>query len=509
MSSSSGSTEVERFRAAIVQRLGLWFEESKLARLCEVLERRSGANRVAAQTYLHMLESQDPWHAELRALAQELTVAETYFLRHHDQLRAFADGAVPERLAACAQLRKLSILSAGCASGEEAYSLAMLLQERMHDPATQVVIRAVDINPVVLEKARIGRYSAWALRETPADLQRRWFVQEGREFVLDPAIRALVQFEECNLTAAANELWVSSLYDIVFCRNVMMYFTPEQARTLVARITRALVPGGYLFLGHAETLRGLSQDYLLRHTHGTFYYQRKPAPEYSFDTPGATAASATVADRALDSSWMTAWIGTVHQASQRIQALVENPRQVLAKDAPATEPSAMLRPQFEVALDLLKQERFAAALESMHGLSVQFARDPETLLLKAVLLTHSGQLASAVQVCNELLAIDDLNAGAQYLLALCCEGTGDRQGAVDHHQVAAYLDHCFAMPRLQLGLLARRAGDQVAACRELGQALSLLQREEASRLLLFGGGFSRDALMALCRAELLAAGGKP
>jgi chemotaxis protein methyltransferase CheR len=160
-------------------------------------------------------------------------------------------------------------------------------------------------------------------------------------------------------------------------------------------------------------------------------------------------------------------------------------------------------------MDLLKQERFAEALESMHGLSAQFARDPDTLLLKAVLLTHSGQLASAAQVCNELLAIDDLNAGAQYLLALCCEGTGDRQGAVDHHQVAAYLDHGFAMPRLHLGLLARRAGDQVTACRELGQAVSLLQREEASRLLLFGGGFSRDALVALCRTELLAAGGKP
>jgi chemotaxis protein methyltransferase CheR len=197
---------------------------------------------------------------------------------------------------------------------------------------------------------------------------------------------------------------------------------------------------------------------------------------------------------------------SVERASQRIEALADladqpKPRRV---GVAGSEP----RPQLEAALELLKQERFTAALESMRTPSGLLARDPETLLLQAVLLTHSGQLENAAQACKDLLAIDDLNAGAQYLLALCCEGVGDKRGAVDHHQVAAYLDHCFAMPRLHLGLLARRAGDRETARRELGQALSLLQREEASRLLLFGGGFSREALVVLCRTELLAAGGR-
>jgi len=92
---------------------------------------------------------------------------------------------------------------------------------------------------------------------------------------------------------------------------------------------------------------------------------------------------------------------------------------------------------------------------------------------------------------------------------LCREGAGDGPGATEHDQVATYLDPAFAMPRFHLGLLARRSGHHEAARRELALALSLLRREDASRILLFGGGFGRGALVALCRAELVACGGTP
>ena len=131
------------------------------------------------------------------------------------------------------------------------------------------------------------------------------------------------------------------------------------------------------------------------------------------------------------------------------------------------------------------------------------------ILLRAVLLTHGGDLAAAERLCAEVLKIDQMSAGAHYLTALCREDAGDRAGATDHDQVAAYLDPVFAMPRLHLGLLARRTGERDRARRELGEALVLLQREDASRLLLFAGGFGREGLIALCRAELASCGGTP
>jgi chemotaxis protein methyltransferase CheR len=157
----------------------------------------------------------------------------------------------------------------------------------------------------------------------------------------------------------------------------------------------------------------------------------------------------------------------------------------------------------------LREERFTEALEMMQRFPPESGRDPDVLLLSAALQTHRGRLTEAEAVCQRLLDVDELSAGAHYLLALCREGAGDRTSAVYHDQVAIYLDPGFAMPHLHLGLLARRAGDRAAAQRELGQALLLLQREEGSRLLLFGGGFGRDTLVALCRTELVACGGTP
>jgi chemotaxis protein methyltransferase CheR len=130
------------------------------------------------------------------------------------------------------------------------------------------------------------------------------------------------------------------------------------------------------------------------------------------------------------------------------------------------------------------------------------------LLLEATLLAHSGQSVAAEKTCHRLLAMDELNAGAHYILALCQETKDERTDAIEHDRIAIYLDPAFAMPRLHLGLLARRINDRDLARRELGQALILLQREDASRVLLFGGGFGRDALIALCESALRDCGGR-
>jgi chemotaxis protein methyltransferase CheR len=125
------------------------------------------------------------------------------------------------------------------------------------------------------------------------------------------------------------------------------------------------------------------------------------------------------------------------------------------------------------------------------------AHDPDALLLEAVLLAHDGDFAAAMAVCTRLLAIDELNAGAHYVLALCHE-RHDRERAAYHDQIAAYLDPTFAMPRVHLGLMLQRSGDGEAAYKELQCARALLEREDSARLVMFGGGFGRAALLALC-----------
>jgi chemotaxis protein methyltransferase CheR len=501
------ATEPERFRDWIADRLGLNFDDTKLEFLADVLVRRANKKRLALRPYVDRLRGPDI-DAEFQALVGELTVPETYFFRHIDQLHAFADVALPEAQTRRGPLRTLRVLSAGCASGEEPYSLAMLVRECGVGAGWNVAIRALDVNPTMLAKAALGVYSAWALRETPATSQRRWFKSAGKEFVLEESIRAAVTFQEVNLVQEAGEaeLWAPQSYDVIFCRNVLMYFTADCAWALIGRLTHSLTPGGHLFLGHAETLRGLSTDYHLCHTHGTFYYQRKDVqldPDRSWDSAVATVP-------ALDSTWAKSWVRTIQDASDRIQILTERPvAGASPRGGDVSSSEVHTGTQLQLVMELLEKERFSDALDLLGRLPTESERDPDVLLLRAALLTHSGQLRAAENVSAQLLERDELNAGAHYLLALCRESAGDRQGALDHDGAAVSLDPGFAMPRVHLGLMARRAGDSEGARRELAQALLLLEREESSRLQLFAGGFTRDALIALCRAELVSAGGMP
>jgi chemotaxis protein methyltransferase CheR len=488
-------SNVERFRAAIIAQIGLQFDDAKLGFLQEVLQRRLDKLGRSGDAYLAGLE-QTPSPREITTLAQDLTVGETYFFRNKEQFRALAEAVLPQRLRRQPR-RKLRLLSAGCASGEEAYSMAIVARETL-DPACEVMIRAVDINLAALEKARRARYSSWALRETSPDIQRRWFREAGRELVLAEELTAAVAFDNANLASDDPELWRAGTYDAIFCRNVLMYFAPEQMRAVIARIAQSLAPGGFLFLGHAETLRGVSDAFHLRHTHDTFYYELKERGELTQPVPQQWITPAAAPAAGL------AWFEAIREASERVAALLSAP----PADAPAPAQPSPRAFDLAPALDHLRNERFSEALDHVHAGPQTAEKDPNVLLLKATLFAHSGQLAAAEDACHRLLLIDELNAGAHYVLALCREHAGERDRASEHDRFATYLDPAFAMPRLHLGLIAKRGGDRATARRQLTQALELLKREDASRLLLFGGGFSREALMAVCQSALRECGGR-
>jgi chemotaxis protein methyltransferase CheR len=490
---------VERFRSALGMRLGLSFDDGRLGELLALLRARVGS----ADPIEYLCRFEAGSRDEVRVLARELTVGETYFCRNQPQLDAFR--AI---VAGLPVGTRVSVLSAGCASGEEPYSLSMVLKETLRPGGAEPSVLGIDVNPAALERARTARYTSWSLRETPPDTRARWFTQDARDFVLKDMIRTSVRFAEANLALDDAELFARGAYDVIFCRNVIMYFTPEKCQEIVQRLTRALSPGGYLFLGHAETLRGLSHDFHLCHSHGAFYYQKKTREELAGSPrpPAATAFS----ERAFGEpslvapvtpSGSTSWFDDIERSAERVRALSET-------RSSGTAASLAVGRDLARPLDLLHREQYARALELVRSEPEQ-ENDPERLLLESVLLSHAGKLADAEHTCRRLLALDELNGPAHYVLALCYAGAEKSELAIHHLRVAAYLTPDFSMPRLQLGLILRRAGQLQAARRELSEARSLLEREDGSRLLLFGGGFGRAALLELCTAELDALRGAP
>jgi chemotaxis protein methyltransferase CheR len=510
--------DVEQFCSLVAQRMGLNFDDSKHDFVEDVLRRRMESVRCPHFSSYSQFITSSP--EELLAVAEQLTVCETYFFRYWEHFRAFAEVVVPNRVRERERYRNLRILSAGCASGEEAYSLAILIRDELPELASwNITIHGIDINQLSLAKAAQAKYSTWSLRDTPAHFRLKYFRNEGRDLVLDATTRSMVTFEKRNLVDEDPLLWQRDAFDVVFCRNVTMYFTMEAARSAIERIARSLTSGGFLFLGHAETLRGISPDFQLRHTHETFYYQRRDPSEVRGSEALVQASSANGSLHARIPALIEpsdSWFDIIRRASERITNLTNGESSQAAgapKDPGVQPPKPAAWPvaawDRALTIELLRKEKFAEAIELLLALPQEAKADPDVQLLLGVLLTNKGNLPEAERVCRSLLKLDDLNTGAHYLMALCRDHAGDRSAAVEHDQTAIYLDSLFAMPHLHLGLLAKRSADVEMARRELGQALTLLTREDASRILLFGGGFTREALSEFCRTELRACGGNP
>lgn len=464
------SHDTQRFTALLAERLGLHPEGLPQGQLAAVLATRLAA-RGCADWHAYQTLLQDPQRAdaELTALAAEFAVGETYFFRGQEHWQALFQQVLPTLLAQTGG-RRLRLLSAGCASGEEPYTAALLLREWRPDLLDAVEIVGLDASAPLLAKARRGEYSAWSLRSTSAVIKTKYFRQTGFRFELAEDVRRSVRFEHRNLLRDDPLFWHAGAFDVILCRNVFIYFTPPAMAETVARFSNALSAGGFLFLGHAETLRGVSRDYHLRDHDDAFYYQRCAPnevvePDLLFELWRDARHQTETAefDYPADDSWF--------EVSQRVAARVA----AIADRRPHHSP---------------------------HALPSRTPEDRDTLLGQTVALVEHGDIDGAETRCRRLLALDEFDAAAHYLLALCSERAGDDADAEVRLQAAIYLDARFAMAHLQLGRLQRRRNRPAAAERHFRAALRLLPGEDGARLALLGGGLAREALLDICRGEL-------
>ncbi|WP_328476526.1 methyltransferase domain-containing protein [Actinoplanes sp. NBC_00393] len=457
--------ELIRFRELLQRRLGWTFADSDGGQTMTVLDERAAAHGLTVRDYLDRLGGRR-WATETAELAEALSITETYFFRHGDQFRVLTDRVLPERIAARAGQRVLRLLSVGCSSGEEAYSLAIVAHRARPSADWIVSVLGVDANRQMLARAHTATYSAWSLRETPPETRRGWFTETADGFTVAGEVVRSVRFAEHNVAVEDPQLWHAGRYDVIFCRNLLMYLTGETAAGLVSRMTRALAPGGYLFLGHTDSLGSRPEGLEIQYDAGTVYYRRpdsRPAP------PPRPAPRPAPHSRPL-----------THSAAPLVNGAEVRGR----------------------ALGLMQEDRFADALDLLAGHGLTGTRD---LLVRGVLLAQVGRLAEARAAAHRLMDIGGPHPDAHHLLGVCHELDCAEQAA-GQYRLAAYLDPAFAMPRLRMGLLARRRGDHRGAAAHLEPALELLHREDDERITLFGGGFGRLALTTLCRTELEACG---
>lgn len=201
-------------------------------------------------------------YEELCEIVERITTNETYFFREEYQLKDFIEEIIPDILQEHERDLPVNIWSAGCSSGEEPYTLAMLLNDSGFTNSFDFNILANDISQQVLDKARDGIYREASFRETRPDVMMRYFRREGARFRINENIRRQVTFEQANLIDSSTLIGYQN-FDVIFCRNVMIYFAKESREQLLQEFLERLRPGGYLLLGHSESLVNLSTGFEL------------------------------------------------------------------------------------------------------------------------------------------------------------------------------------------------------------------------------------------------------
>src|SRR5690242_12729602 len=233
--------------------------------------------------YHRHLRCAAPGDGELAEAVDLLTTNETYFWREPLQLGAFAREILPALARALAARRRLRILSAGCSTGEEPYTLAVIVKESGLFEGWDVQIHGGDISHRCLTQARAGAYGEHAFRAPESAGMRRWFHLRGGKWVVDDALRAMVRFSRENLLDPRAFATVPRV-DVVFCRNVMIYFDLPARRRVLRRLHDKLRDGGWLLLGHSESLLNVTADFEIVHLREDLVY-RKPSLHSAREAP--------------------------------------------------------------------------------------------------------------------------------------------------------------------------------------------------------------------------------
>ena len=406
-------------------------------------------------SYLNLLLNPLRGPSELDALVAEITIGETYFFRHSEHFDALRNLVIPEIIARNAERRALRIWCAGCADGPEPYSLAIVLKRDMAHQLLgwAVTILGTDINRHCLARAREGKFEEWALRSTPDDLRNSCFRKEGRQWSLAPEYKEGVSFQYHNLVEHSFPSVLNNLvcFDLILCRNVMIYFGPDLTQRMIARFHDCLVPGAWLLVGPAEPNMTYFSSFRTVNAPGVTLYQKPDA-----DSPIAT-----------NSVELAGQVGIGWPIGYRAASDKAN----------------------------------AASGPIDHGPKVDELPHSPTL---ADVRRHADQGAweSAEHQCEQLLKTDNLNSEVHFYHALVLGQMRRPKEAEKSLRRAIYLDRRSVLAHYYLGLFLQSHGDSGQAGRSFENTLDLLRSRRDTDILAHADGITVAELKKLAKTHL-------
>lgn len=485
LSKNLNPEQFARFRNYIHQHSGIYLEEAKTDSLrISLVTRATRFGYGSLDEYFERLASDE---AEFRELMNLVTINETSFFRFPAQFDAMRDHIVPQLIEAKHPENKtFRVWSAGCSTGEEPYTIAMtLLDSGIEALGYQLEVIGTDVSTNALDRARAGVYPARALHSVPHPVVSRYFEPTAEGHRVVPQVRRIVDFAYHNLIKEPYPLGLMGNWDVIFCRNVTIYFRLESTRRVVENFFNSLNPGGYLFIGHSETLTSITDRFEPVEVGGVFLY-RKPVDRVR-----------TPADRPV----------RLRAPAGRIPRKGGGVRKHAGQDAAGKRETAR---HSESTDSLLARARIASSegrteetLEAARAaLDIDSSR-ADAHLLAAYGHADTGDFDAALAEANLALELDPLMAAARYILGLIYLRTDRQDDAVKEFKRTIYIDSDFVLAHFNLANIHRARGERKEACRGYQNCLEALYRNPEGAWTVFLGGFRPDLLAKTCERGLI------
>ncbi|HDQ44064.1 MAG TPA: tetratricopeptide repeat protein [bacterium] len=425
---------------------------------------------------IHWLLSRPLKKNQIEVLASHLTVGETYFFREPKVFEVLEKQIFPALIRErYHNERRIRIWSAGSCTGEEAYSIAILLERLIPEIDTwNIKILATDINPIFLKRASEGLYREWSFRGSPYWLKEQYFKTTPEGFYeIIPRIRRKVLFQYLNLV----EDVFPSLYnetnamDLIFCRNVLMYFSPKQVRNCVERFHHCLLDDARLVVASSETSPIFSDFFLNENYPGAILY-RKRSEKVTVNPLFSAFSYLQFDEEEKDTEIRKALPATVEEALFS----PESPPSVPVTNKFAGEAEEAATDWIEEATTFYEQGRYAEALNRLTDKLKDDPKNVAAIILSAKIMANQGRLEEALLFCEQALKIDKLDAENHHLHAVILFEMGKTEDATTALKRVLYLESDFIMAYFMMGNIALQNGKNGESVKYFDNALQLLSQ---------------------------------
>jgi len=430
---------------------------------------------------------------QIEVLASHLTIGETYFYREYRNFDVFRNHILPELINSRKDNeRKIRIWSAACSSGEEAYTIAIIIRELLKNIQDwNVTILASDINIRALKKAGQGIYTEWSFRHVPPGFKEKYFTKMAdKKYEILPVIKKMVSFSFHNLIKDSYPSLHNNTnaMDVIFCRNAIMYFGLKERQEVVRRFYQSLSNGGWLFVSPAETSQQLFAQFATVNFPGAILYRKisEQTKKTGYRKPKQTSS--------VSMRRFVLRPGSESEATKRKILAAESLKKVQPEQLQAT---------YKDALDNFLKGRYQEAIATLEQLITQNKNINEATALMAKAKANQGKLCEALEWCEKVLTMDKLNPSLHYLRATILLEQDKVEEARQALNRVIYLDRNFILAHYTLGNLAHLQGNRAAAERHFKNALDLLKNCKQDDVLPESEGVSAGRLREIVASMLV------